>query len=206
MATTGWLKTGKLDRGEHHASLQMEFDWEYNGRRGQGSVESQAFPFKVVNATIPDDLAVRDAPEDEQLVKNSFKVSQRFEGVNEHRSHSSGRDKMGKGYELLGPVWKVERPLPFALSFDVEIHVAEGGAEKVFKGDSVFVPAGQAFKSYFMPYIPQEFIEGRAGTVPVKIVLLPSYSQALSDPAVKAFFAGPMTFENLHITITRPQN
>ncbi|HEY0075461.1 MAG TPA: hypothetical protein VGB77_15290, partial [Abditibacteriaceae bacterium] len=75
-----------------------------------------------------------------------------------------------------------------------------------YKGNPIFVPAGQARQGYFIPYISQEFIAQHKGVVPVKIVLVPSYVKALADPEVKSFYAGQLSFDELQITINRPQN
>jgi hypothetical protein len=207
MATTGWLRTAELARGEHQAALKMEFEWEHNGRRGNGTIASKAFPFRVVKATEPDDLTPRHTPEDEQLVKDLFKITQdtkaAAEGPDAGRPHTTGRTASGQTHAMRGPLWKLERALPFALSFDVEIH--EVGTDRVFKGNPIFVAAGQAYGGYFLPYMPGDFAKGRApGFVPVKIVLLPSYERALTEPLVKSFFASPLTFENLHIHVMPP--
>ncbi len=192
-ATTGWLQTGDLTEGEHIASLHMDFAFEHNKSAAKGEVESKPFKFSIVDVALPDDLVAVTTPEALSALKSSFKVSEAEQLL-----------PLESGQGLQAPTWSLEKALPFALCFDVEIHEVEGG--RVAKGGSIIIPAGQTQGGHGGFYIPREFTQGRTGSVEVKIVLQPSYEHAMSEPAIQSFYAGKLQFDGLHLRLPGLQN
>jgi hypothetical protein len=218
-ATTGWLETGKLAPGEHHASIEMSFSFEHGGQRHSGRIKSPPFPFAIVDADLPDDLESAKSPEDEAAVKAAFGVSEPeiATGIAVREPPVPGqeaverdpwapqvtwRDGEGQTHGLRTPAWNLKLKLPFALCFEVEVHDKQSG--RVYRGSPLSVPAGKSYGGYFMLDATNGFARDRAGLVPVKVVLQPSYALALSDPDIKSFYAGRLEFDNLHIKIVRP--
>ena len=219
MSTTGWLRTDQLALGRHHAAMQMEFNWQWHDLQGEGRADSPDFSFEIVNGTVPDDLEALNTPATQKLVRESFRVEEKpdeepvFNGpappngqVAVHdpwRPQTTTQDAAGNTISARVPTWKLEQPLPFALAFDVEIHPV--GSDQIFAGGRILIPTGQTRGGFFFPDSLREFAEGRDGVVAVKFVLQPSYDLALSEPEIKTFFGGTLTFDDLHIRITRPK-
>lgn len=219
MCTTGWLHTNKLDLGEHRAAMQMNFSWEWRDLRGEGSVDSPEFPFEIVNGTVPDDLETIDTPAAQALVRESFQVEENpdeepvfngpfLPGVTDAahdpwKPQTTTSDAAGNVIGARVPTWELKQALPFALAFDVEIH--DVGSDKIFKGERILIPAGQTRGGFLFPDSLRDFAGNRDGAVDVKFVLQPSYDLAFSEPAIKTFFGGSLSFDDLHIRITRPK-
>lgn len=206
MAGTYPLQTGKLALGEHSVVMRLDFEFEHNGRHGAGQLESRPFRFSIVNSDQPDDLEGVHGVEDEGLLKTFFEASEPpADAVAVPGQPDPWRPQTTwKGHGLHCPGWRLLQPLPFALTFDVEIIDADGRA---FKGDQVLVKAGQSYESFFAPYAPREFEEAHpnADWVPVQVVLQPSYERALCYPDIKSFYAGKLQLDGLHIKIIRPE-
>ena len=219
MSTSGWLHTDKLERGRHSAAMQMDFTWEWHDLQGEGSTESPDFPFEIVNGTVPDDLEAIDTPAAQTLLRESLVVAEKpdaepvfngpfLSGVTDAahdpwKPQTTTRDAAGNALAARVPTWELKQALPFALAFDVEIH--DVASDRIFRGDRILVPAGQTRGGFFFPDSLRDFAGDRDGVLEVKFVLQPSYDLALSEPAIKTFFGGVLTFDDLHIRITRPK-
>jgi hypothetical protein len=193
-AASGSVKTSGLAPGAHTAALSLDFAFEHGGATHRGRLRSPNYTFAIVDADSPDDLEVVKDDAARARVEKALVPTGPYAATLSGRSAAQGR------YGLGVPGWALNDSLPFALCFDVEFH--EGG--KVYAGGPLSLPAGRGYTGAFNLQDIDKFIAGRAGRVPVKVVLRPSYHQALSDSEIKSFYGGTLEFDNLHVDIVRP--
>lgn len=219
MATTGHMETQSLALGTHTASMKMHFAWEMGDLHGEGDVDSLPFSFEIVDGTLPDDLETVDTPEARKLIAQTFAVKDIDLENDASLQPQQTSTRNGKTYGARLPTVYLSDSLPFALAFSVEIHDLKSG--RVFKGNQVLIPADKAYGDYYFGLdnvhsfadqaveqfvVGRELMPGQQKIIPVKIVLQPSYQMALHYPEISAFFGGSLTFDNLHIAITQPEN
>ena len=210
MSTSGWLRTGNLKLGAHYASLKMEFDWSYNGLKGQGKIESARFPFQIGPDSDAEIVTPIVSDESRQIIAESFTFrnpetakNPDSEVINRPINPNDTKNSVIQPEKLRveGPQWQLKKALPFALCCDIEIHDLATG--EVFDGGRIQVKAGTIPSGYFVPDDREKFADTRDKRVAVKIVLQPSYELAIAEPDIATYFAEPIIFERLEIQITK---
>lgn len=211
VARTGWLHTKNRALGKHSLHLVTEYKFVRSNRTYTGRARSQTYEFEMVSADTPNDLVAPSDPKIDQLVRKALQFSETHVEVREGpiRFDRSGRlgpepdpwrpqitwkPRAGRPIGLHMPLWRLTRELPVDLCFEVEFHVQQTGG--VFHGDPLVVLKGNKANGYFAR-LPYEFVKGKEGFIPIKLVLKPSWARALTDPRVTQYYPGTITSEVL---------
>jgi len=201
-AGTGWIPLYDLSLGRHTAQTVTGYEVTYDGRTYSGTVRSEDVTFQIVSADTPDHLVAPSDPEVDELVRRSFQISQTRERP--QGSYSRGLDsawppqihgrRQGEYDEwaLCVPVYDVTEPLPVDLCFEVQLHLEE--TAEVFEGDPIVVPRGEVWGGHFFPrHGLRDFVEGREGFIPLRVVLTPSRELALTSTKVTQYYNRSIT-------------
>ena len=195
-----------------------EYEISYAGRVSTGSLDSGPVEFEVVSEFAPDHLALRD-PEMEQRVRDALqmrgmesigdedeKVEVKNEdtyesGIKMYKFSSPGpthdlrsmlmRFVDGKNQEeadVYMPTLKLLEELPVDLCFDVEIQLLDTGAS--MEGRAVTILRNRNFGESLYPKDLPRFLVGREGIFPMRVLLTPSRSTALTNLNVTEYYAG----------------
>lgn len=212
MATTGWIRTTDLALGKHTVALETEYTFTHRGTTKTGRVRSCDFTFTMIAADAPDDLVALDDAATDRLVRGALKFAEKESSVNppqpgngfpvpldERRPQVTWEMAPGRRAGLGAIFWKVSRPLPVDLCFEVTLVEPKTG--KVWPCDPLILKKGEAIWGYFSPRDAIALARGRVGEVPVKVVLKPSRKMALSTLEVTRYFPGSITSEVLTVKI-----
>jgi Leucine-rich repeat (LRR) protein len=149
-------------------------------------------------------LAAPNDPKLDELVQGAFRfieIRLRTPGARGHfywqddpwePQNSARRGDSDDEYATHMPLYQVLEPLPVDLCFKVEFHLEE--TDEVYEGVSFVVPKGQQVHGrYFSVDNTPNFVEGRNGFIPLRIVLTPSQEVALNDTRVTQYYNGTLT-------------
>lgn len=221
-AASGSVQLKDLAVGEH--SVRMATEWEFT--RGEktlmGKFESGELKFEIVSPDTPNDLIATADPKVTKIVKDSlqFRESQtsferrsRFSldpRIRERHwrpsTYTVSKDGTGPVYALHTPFWRMNRPLPVDLAFQMKLKVE--GTDLEFPCFDVVVLAGERTytRNVHASRIPLDKLvknllkhADKNGFVKVRLVLTPSREVALQNPKVKKYFPGSITSEVLRI-------
>lgn len=201
---TAWINAGKLEQGPHVMRFDVEYTFTHQGDDHQGKARSTEFAFAVGPAIWADDLV---APTDAALAKQvrgalrmlDYHGQDGIEAVRRPWHPQFHWQTNGKTVGLHMPVWTLREPLPVDLCFDATVRDLETG--KRFPCEPLVVLRGKTGRGHFTPLDPRALSADRDGFVSVEIDLKPSRSRALNDPAVKSYFAWPITSPTLRAKV-----
>ncbi len=213
--TTAWVRTGGLAEGRHTLAAGLTFEGTHRGTALAGKAPAAEHAFSVVGADAPDDLAFRPDAAAEARVRAALWVAETDEGkdaadgpvppgavpaVDWWRPQYTWAGADGEPNGVHVPAWRLEKPLPFDLAFDVCLRVEGSGDE--YPADALVVLKGTTSNmGRVWVTDPKALAEGRSGFVPVRIVLRPSRAMALTNPAVARYYAGEVTTGVLRVKV-----
>ncbi len=216
-ATTGWVRTKDLAPGRHEVRMAVEYEFGHRGATHRCSLGSKPFAFEVVAADTPDELiAPRDRDLDEAVraafgtaeTEEAFAPKPRIElrlrfdeppPPDPWVPQVTWRTAAGESGSLHVPVWRVTKPLPVDLCFEVTIRDVEGG--KTYPADSLVVRRGTTSQGFFVPRDVSAFARGKSGFVPVRVVLRPSRGLALTVPEVTRYYANEIVSDVMRMKV-----
>jgi hypothetical protein len=220
-ANLGYVSTSELSLGRHTMSALLEYEFTHHGTKHTGWIKSPEFSFEMVHAAAPDDLIAPPDPQVDQLVRDSLHIAETQKALdNWPSSQGISRDDpnseswgfqylwespKGKTHKWHLPVWRVSRPLPIDLCFEVQIQDVKTG--KTYEADPVIVPRGKVVSAHFRPLgAIEHFGLTESGLVWVRILLKPSRILALDSLEIERYYSGSITTGVLRIKVLRPRD
>ncbi len=216
-ATVGWISTQKLDVGTHSISMTLRYEYSLHGEKRSGQVSSSDFAFEIV-PSVTNELAVVPSPQLDALVLSNLRFAETeefFDSPWRRRMLTENTDsdawdptetysEGGAEYRLHLPAWRLIKPLPVDLCFEVTMQV-EGRRDSYHAGQLV-VLRGETFGTYFTLREESRFIatsqKNRWTLVPVRFVLKPSRTVALTDPGVTGYYSHTLTTGVMRLKIS----
>jgi hypothetical protein len=214
--TTGWVRTGDLALGRHTVAMEVAFELEHRGKKLTGSVRSEEVAFEVV-ADLRDDLiAPRDAEVARQVraaltIRETEEESPRgeimrfpfAEKVDYWRPQITWNEA-GKANGLHVPIWRVVKPLPVDVCFEVVLRLE--GTKEEYPAGSLIVHRGTTRNlGYFCPNDVHKLAQGRSGFLPVRVILRPSRMLALTDAKVTRYFPEEVVSDVVRLKVGPPE-
>ncbi len=206
---TGWIQTKNLSLGVHTMWLTVEYTAGEGAQQVTGTMCSDMLTFEMLPENTPDDLIAPDDPQIDQQVRRALRIAETEEYLHPQPAFLTGdfqelpdpwrpqitwKENDGTANGLHVPVMELNESLPVDLCFAVTLRVEASGEE--YEGDPLVVIKGtKQMRNYFAPRDTTDFCKGRAGFVPVRIILKPSQANALTDPKVTRYFPGEIVSE-----------
>jgi hypothetical protein len=214
-ATTTWVRTKDLAVGKHTFLAKLEFEVEHLGKTVKGSVRSEKYSFDILPVNTPDALIAQKDAETEKLIREALWFGETEElkhnnvgivimpagaAIDWWRPQVTWTGKDGKPNGLHLPVWRLEKPLPVDLVFDVTLRIEETKEE--FKADPVIAHKGSTRNlGYLLVKDSHGLAKGRSGFINVRVILKPSRALALTDPKVTKYYPVEIISEPLRIKV-----
>ena len=216
-ATVGWIMTQKLGVGTHTISMTLRYEYLLRGEKHSGQVASPLFSFEIVPPE-ENDLAVPSSRELDALVVSDLQFAEteavfdapwrrRFlaentnsEAWSDNKTYSDNSGTFG--FHL--PSFNLAKPLPVDLCFEVTMKVE--GRRESYPAGQLLILRGDTSCTHFDLRQESFFLlnrKGRSGLVPVRFVLQPSRSIALTNPKVTGYYPRVITTGVMRLKLSR---
>jgi hypothetical protein len=222
-AWAGWISTDKLARGTHTVKVALEYDYSLRGENFSDRIEAEPFSFEITPANTPNHLIAPASPELDKLVLANLQFAETddyFEAStwrrnflkNNTNSQAWGANSTyyahGAVHDFHAPSWRLLKPLPVDLCFEVTMKVH--GTGETYQAGWIQVLKGETSGTHFTLRNEDDFIRKRiklktktAQLVPVQYILRPSRARALMDPRVTQYYPRVITTKVLRFKMTR---